>query len=417
MTKLQLQSFLTEVLERVAISCTDKFFTHFKFIQQERERLLDSAWNEIPSEEVTPEMKHFIFKEIDFDSVITHSKNYLKNADDYFKLIFDIAIIAINYGQFEKARLLLEKILKDNHSEIDDQLNAETHKLLGDIDFYKNDFNAAKESYGHSLSLFEKIKDTFQVAKIKNVLGVVHVEKNLPIEGKLLFLEAEKLAKEFNDPQLNIKIFVNLGIVNHRLGEYDDAMDYFNDALKLLNGGNNKVQRASVLHNIAVVYKSKEDYGKASAYLMKSISLAKETSNVYQKGISYKEFAEVTAHMGDISKATTLATTTFQIFSELGAKMHVAEVYKLYGMINRMNKKYDVALAYLENSERINQEYKNHYNLGETYLEMGEYYKETGDKNLSLANYQKAIKQFQLIQAAKKADIVEKAINTLPFTT
>ncbi|NQU68613.1 MAG: tetratricopeptide repeat protein [Candidatus Marinimicrobia bacterium] len=417
MTSTQLQSFLTEVLNRVVPACTDEFLTYFKFIQRERERLLNSVWQEIPADDLTPDMKQFVFKEIDFDSIVTHSKNYLLNADDYFKLLFDIAVIAIKFGQFEKAGLLLSRIIKNNQSSIDDRLKANSHKKLGEINFYKNNFAPAKESLEQSLIYFTNLNDTLEISRIKNFLGVIQVEKNLPVEGKLLFLEAQKLSREFDDLQLNIKILINLGIVSHRLGEFDEAMDYYNDALKLLNGGNNKNQRASVLHNIAIVYKSKEDYGKASAYLMKSISLAKETNNIYQKGISYMEQSEVTAQMGDMAKATALATTTFQIFSELGAKMHVAEVYKLYGMINRMSKKYDVALAYLENSKRINQEYNNHFNLGETYFEIGEYYKETGDKNQSLANYQEAIKQFQLIQANKKADYVEKAINTLPFTS
>ena len=412
----QLQSFLAEVLDRAASVCSDEFLKYFRFIQQERERLLDSVWHEIPAGEQTPDMKQFVFKEIDFDSIVTHSKSYITNAEDYFRLVFDIAVIAINYGYFIKAALLLNRIVKNNQKGIDERLKANSYKKLGEIHFYKNNFTLAEESIEQSLNYFSVLKDTLEIARNKNSLGIIRVEKNLPVEGKLLFLEAQKLSGDFNDAQLTMKILINLGIVSHRLGELGEAMEYFQDALKLVNGDANKAQRAQVLHNIGVVYKSKEEYGKASAYFMKSISLCKETYNVYQKGLSYLEYAHVTAHMRDLPKAMALATTAFPIFSELGAKMHIAEVYKLYGMINRMGGKYDIALSYLENSKRINHEYNNHFNLGETYFEMGEYYRATGDKKQSLENYQESIKQFQFIQANKKAADVEYVMNRLPLS-
>ena len=117
--------------------------------------------------------------------------------------------------------------------------------------------------------------------------------------------------------------------------------------------------------------------------------------------------------MGELSESNALVMTTFQIFSELQAKSEIAEVYKILGLINRKGKNFNVAMSYYENSKRINKEDNNHLNLGETYLEIGKFYEDTGNRDLSVENYQSALKEFQFIEANARVTQTEQALSNL----
>ncbi|MBT7941058.1 MAG: hypothetical protein HN729_09585, partial [Candidatus Marinimicrobia bacterium] len=83
MTNKTLQSFLKEVFQLTVEKCTQEFSDQFLYIKRERERILNNSWKEIPKSEKMPGMKKIIFKEIDFDTIITHSKHFISDIKVY----------------------------------------------------------------------------------------------------------------------------------------------------------------------------------------------------------------------------------------------------------------------------------------------------------------------------------------------
>ncbi|MFH1213764.1 MAG: tetratricopeptide repeat protein, partial [Candidatus Neomarinimicrobiota bacterium] len=111
--------------------------------------------------------------------------------------------------------------------------------------------------------------------------------------------------------------------------------------------------------------------------------------------------------------ATAFVTSAFSIFSEIGDRLSVAEAYKIMGMINRKNREYEIALSFFENSRRINEDFGNFPNLGETMFETGLLQEETGDKVSALKSFKLASDYFEKIEADEKIKSVLKNIERL----
>ena len=108
-----------------------------------------------------------------------------------------------------------------------------------------------------------------------------------------------------------------------------------------------------------------------------------------------------------------MATTAFRIFSGLGERLSVAEVYKIFGIINRENKRYDTALSYLENSKRINEDYDDSLNLGETMMEMAKLYgMKGGEIAKAKESAQTAISCFKRINADVRVSQAKELLAT-----
>ena len=157
-------------------------------------------------------------------------------------------------------------------------------------------------------------------------------------------------------------------------GMWNEAMICYKESLSLIGRKRDDAKRARLYINIAIIYKARGEFDKALEHFQKSIKLAASANDQYSKGLSYLEEAELYCRMGDLAAGTALATTAFRIFSGLGERLSVAEVYKIFGIINRENKRFDTALSYLENSKRINEDYDDSLNLGETMMEMAKLY-------------------------------------------
>ncbi|MCK9244310.1 MAG: tetratricopeptide repeat protein, partial [Candidatus Marinimicrobia bacterium] len=137
------------------------------------------------------------------------------------------------------------------------------------------------------------------------------------------------------------------------------------------------------------------------------------TKDKYQKGLAYLLEAELFYSEGNLTSATAFATSAFVIFTEIGDRLSVAEAYKIMGMINRKNGEHEVALSFLENSRRINDEMNNFHNLAETLIEIGELHEETGDEVNALKAYKLAVDSFEKIEADEKINTVLKHIERL----
>ena len=139
-------------------------------------------------------------------------------------------------------------------------------------------------------------------------------------------------------------------------GMWNEALVCYKESLSLIGRNRDDAERAKLYINMAIVYKARGEYDKALEYFQRSIKFSTKANDLYYKGLSYLGEADLYCRKGDLAAGTALATTAFRIFSGLGDRLSVAEVYKVFGIINRQNQRYDTALAYFEKSKRINGE-------------------------------------------------------------
>jgi class 3 adenylate cyclase len=214
---------------------------------------------------------------------------------------------------------------------------------LGAVYFNQGDDVRAIEYYLRSLKVAEEIGDTLRIASALLNIGNVYLNKDETLDISLEYLfKGLALAKEIGDQDaignasVNIgEIYLrrdnydsalyyfeksltayeidgsgsgpyalnNIGKVYTKIGMYDSAITHHNEAYKIAEQINDKLQMAQSLLGLANAYNKKQNYREAvSSYIQaeiitKEIGATKELKEVYE-GIS-----QVYAEIHDFTKA------------------------------------------------------------------------------------------------------------------
>jgi len=405
-----LQSFLRAIHDLAVERCGQDFAVYLKQLRSERERLLKKSWKKTPPEDLGSKTE--VFREIDFDTIQLHASKFLEERQ-YLELLYEIAKVAIPYGQFHRAQQLL-LLLKD-HAELmkDDYFTVQVHQRLGDISFYLSDFNTSLTEYELCMDYYKKLKRPQRLAGIMLSISVVLVETGEVERAEKLMQEAKALATEFQLTKLLIKINMNLGNIYHLKGSYDDSLSHLTQTLDLLGETTDRSLEARILHNIGLAYKAKHEDAKALEFFNKSIEMFATAENYYMKSVSYLEKSELLYRKDDLSAGTALATSAFQAFSKFGDRLSMGETYKILGMISSKRKKYRTAQAFLENSLRICRDHNKPLNIGQTQVELAHLFIEQGDTGKAIEFLKDAKTGFINMAAHSRANEVESELSAL----
>ncbi|MBC8191506.1 MAG: tetratricopeptide repeat protein [Candidatus Marinimicrobia bacterium] len=405
-----LQSFLSAVHKLAVRRCGQDFADYLIRLRSERERLLKKSWKKTAPEELGSKTE--IFREIDFDTIQLHSAKFLEERQ-YLGLLYEIAKIAIPYGQFHKAQQLL-LLLKDHSALLkDDNFAVQVHQRLGDISFYLSDFNTSLTEYELCMDYYIKLKNPQLLAGVMLSISVVLVEKGEVDRAESLMQEAKALATEYQLNRKLIKINMNLGNIYHMKGSYDDSLSHLMQTLELLGDNDDHSIRARILHNIGLAYKAKHEDAKALENFNQSIELSTTAENNYMKSLTYLEKSEILYREDDLSAGTALATSAFQAFSQFGDRLSIGETYKILGMISGKRKNYRTAQAFLENSLRICRDHNKPLNVGQTQVELAHLFMEQGDTDKAIELLKDAKASFVDLHALARVSEVEGELSTL----
>ncbi len=405
-----LQSFLSAVHRLAVERCGQDFADYLIRLRSERERLLKKSWKKTTPEELGSKTE--IFREIDFDTIQLHSAKFLSD-NQYLKMLYEIAKIAIPYGQFHKAQQLL-LLLKDHSALLKDDIFAvQVHQRLGDISFYLSDFNTSLAEYELCMDYYIKLKDPQRLAGTMLSISVVLVEKGEIERAVKLLQEAKALAAEYELNKILIKINMNLGNIFHMKGSYDDSLSYLMQTLELLGENDDRSIKARILHNIGLAYKAKHEDAKALESFNQSIELSTISENNHMKSLTYLEKSEILYREDDLSAGTALATSAFQAFSQFGDRLCIGETYKVLGMISGKRKNYRTAQAFLENSLRISRDHNKPLNVGQTQVELAHLFIEQGDTDKAIDFLNDAKASFVDLHALARVSEVEGELSAL----
>ena len=406
------QAFLKKAIQLAGKRCGYEFLREFNSLRYERELLLNYTWKIPECDEITSADVSDTFREIDFDTLIVQTAKHLDESD-YANMLYELAELADQFGELKKALFLLRKIIDRYRDCVHPSRLAHAYKLRADIALRQNDFSHCKADYETCLEIFKQIKDTVGIASTMNGLGVLMVEQNDPEAGKHHLQEAHNLAAEIGAQDLSIDTSYNLGNTCHILGDYPAATEWYENALSLLGENNAVDARAAIFHNMGIVLKSQQKLSEAGEFFTQSFTMAEKSENLYMKGLSYLSQAELACMLGDYSKATAQALSSFTIFTQLHDRLSIADVYKVLGMIHREIKRVDVAISYFENSLRINEECDGTLNYGETAFELAQTYVKTGELSKAEIQLNDARSSFEQLNAKAKLQMVENYMTQL----
>ncbi|MCF7797923.1 MAG: tetratricopeptide repeat protein [Candidatus Marinimicrobia bacterium] len=412
MSNTNLQKFLEAVSDLAGERCGQAFTNEMTSLLAERDRLLKSSWQEVDASVISTEDRKKLLKEVDFDTFTSRAANFL-DKKAYPLFLFNVANTGIRFGELTKAKRLLTAIVAKYTASLDKLIVARCHKNLGQIAFYQNDLKSAETSLKTSLRLFKSINSHDGIASTHNALGTVLIEMGKPEAGQKEFNEAKAIAEKHKLDQTLSSVLMNLGNVASILGEWDEALANYQSALTGLKNQEAHQLKAKLNLNLASVYLKQGNFPKAESLVKEGNRFSEKGNLRYERAVSYLIEAEIACRKRIYSTGSALAITAFHLFSEMGDRHGLAEVYRVLGMINRDSEHFDQALSYFENSRRINTELGSHLNLGETLYEMGQLHQTTGNKRKAGKAFRDAIASYKRVNAKSRQLEAEIALSNL----
>lgn len=324
-----------------------------------------------------------------FVSLLTESLRILKYNNDhytpyrvitsYFQSDFKIKDLSILKG------MVMEKFpdfSKDNAG-----LSApDLMNILSILnDYYEKTGESSVE--GHILDIFNELA---QIEDLKRTLP----EKILKSIAKLLNKEPHR------DTEKTALTYNNLAGVYQYKGEYDNAIEFFEKALKISEAklGLDHPNTAATYNNLAGVYHAKGEYGWAIGFYEKALKIYEHILglNHPDTAAAYNNLAVVYRCRGEYNKAIGFFEKALKIYEDTLGLHHpnTAFIYNNLALVYHAKGEYDKAIGLYEKTLKIREvkSGSDHPNTAFTYNNLAAVYKHIREYDRAIWFYEKALK-------------------------
>lgn len=231
---------------------------------------------------------------------------------DFFKLSGDkdqiaislqaLAQIQIRKGNSKDALEQLYECLKI-FEEYNDEIGiADVHLSLGDIYFLQRDYKKALEHHLKSYDLYRKNNYAVAISSVLFKIGVDYSEaKNY--SKALDFLQKSISELEHSEYSQNPVPYLNISQIYIYQSQYDKALAYAQNGLRLAGLLNNKLEMNHACILLGRIYSLQKDYNKAIEFNTKAFDLANGIGHPAEMNLAARQLYEVYELTGQKAKA------------------------------------------------------------------------------------------------------------------
>ena len=342
------------------------------------------------------------------DKTISFANENL-STENYQKSLYDLASMLAECEEMNISEEILTNLINDVKSE---QLKAESLLVLADILIRKSFWDKSIILIVQAKELFEDLNDTVGVAKCENLCGTYYGERGEIVSARNHFINSLNLLNENEDDKLAANIESNLAILEIVYGNYDTAKKYFTRAINKFEKLGEYKRIAIQRHNMGMMYLDQKTYDRAIVEFDSVISLATNKQYHTILAISYLGKANALALMNKNKEGLEFCYKAMDIAIRIEDRLTIADVYRVFGIIERNFKHFDLAEKYLNISLRLNDEVKNRLNTAETSYEFGLLYNESGNNKGKEDWLKKALIYYEEIKAAQKVNHITELLAT-----
>lgn len=231
---------------------------------------------------------------------------------DFFKLSGDRNQIAISLQALAQIQIrkgnsknALEQLYESLQifEEYNDEIGiADVHLSLGDIYFSQRDYKRALEHHLRSYDLYRKNNYAVAISSVLFKIGVDYSEAK-DYTKALEFLQKSISELEHSEYSENPVPYLNISQIYIYQSQYDKALSYAENGLRLAQLLNNKLETNHACILLGKIYSLQTNYQKAIEYDTKAYELAKEIGHPSEMNLAARQLYEVYEQTGQKAKA------------------------------------------------------------------------------------------------------------------
>ena len=208
----------------------------------------------------------------------------------------------------------------------------------------------------------------------------------------------EKLLGRLNK-ESDFRLRSCLGNAAYIHGDYNLAIQYFQQSLQYANQLYKKDEKGVALNNLGTVYNVLGDYSQAIEYYQQSLAISRELQNPSNAGKVLGSLGIIYSNIGNYSQAINFYEESLSIARQTGNRLEESYTLGNLGLVYNFIGHYERAVDYCQHALMISREVGDRYGEENVLGNLGLAY-------ASLANYSQAVKchQYQLTIAREIGD-------------
>ena len=196
-----------------------------------------------------------------------------------------------------------------------------------------------------------------------------------------------------NNPSFNNNIagtYHYLGMVAQEQRRFEEAIAFYNKALKIFEDAGDFYSAAGTYHNLGRVAEERRRFDDAIDFYNKALQIYEDAGDFYSAAREYHHLGTVAQEQGRFEEAINFYKTALKIFEDAGDFYSAAKVYHQLGMVAQEQRRLEEAIAFYKTALQIKEDKGDFYSAASDYHNLGRVAEEQGDFDTAVAYFQKA---------------------------
>ncbi len=279
---------------------------------------------------------------------------------------------------------------------------AETYQGMAMNFMRQSKPDSARAYLQQALTIWIRLEDTVKQAGIYLNLGNVFLDETNYFEALNQFIKAEKIFEgSVKDADGLSKALCNIGNIEAILGNYSQAVDYTQRAMKLSKETGNELNVAYCHRLMGRILRKSAAYDKAMAAYQEAIKIYKRRGDKRNESETHQNIANIYYDLHQYNNALAEYYKSLQIAQSISNSSLVAYSYSGIGFAWYELKKFNLAIAYFDSSMFKAKETNNRYLIMDAYQVISDIHQQQN-------HYREGLKFHQLYSELKDSLVQEE---------
>ena len=203
---------------------------------------------------------------------------------------------------------------------------------------------------------------------------------------------ALKVAKKSKDKKEIANCMSNIAHVYSKKNNYQKSLTLYNEAVQIQKELDDKKGYAKSLYNIGSIYSSQGIYNTASEYYIKSLEIRIEIDDKIGMGYCLNSIGNLDLHLGNTKSALINFERSLNIQVEINDNYMMSYSLACIGYAYHQKKDFDISLHYYEKALSIQKNLNDKIGVGHTYINIGNIFLDKNDIERATIHYEKSFK-------------------------
>lgn len=274
----------------------------------------------------------------------------LKDAAREARVLFHAASVSNDLGETDEALELYKQSIAAQASAGDDEALAESNHGVGMIYYARADYASARPFLEEAFKVWSRTGNSLSRSRAQTHLGLVYLQLGEKGRARPLFEQA-LFGKLAHGKDTALKLY-NIAVVYHNLGDYDEALEFYQEARRAWAFGAAEVEQARVLTNIGAVYAALGRDKEARAAYNEALPLWRKAGDRSGEASALSGLGGVARDGGLTDDAVSLFSRALVIHRETGER--AAEAHDLHQLMSLWNTSGKPGVAVFYGKQAVN---------------------------------------------------------------